>query len=299
MTKWLKDFIDSVNSAFATGATIATITNILLDFMDLLFPYAELLQLVVEAAGTIFGIGHAALSAAFTSTEYDLLSCIFFCNADGNGVVDAAALAQIESDITDQLNTTAALVTNAILFMQGEIGLSNAGAIGTETGDCSACACAWTYTWDFTVSASGWHFVDYGGDTGGTWVSGQGFEVVANGGNSYGAIYEATQTSDYTFDIPAGAKITEMTIYTEHDGNSDGAHLEFWIGADRSAGLSRPMHYYSNHWFATQDLTGEIDADTGQVVAWGVFWIGAIYHIEKFVVRGTGTPPAFEGGTLS
>jgi hypothetical protein len=207
MVKWLKDFIDSLNAAFATGATIATFVNILMDFMDLLFPYAELLQLVVEAAGTLFGIGHAALSAAFTSTEYDLLSCIFFCNADGNGVVSVDALAQIESDITDQLNVTAALVVNALLFLQGEIGLSNAGSIGTETGDCSACACAWTYTWDFTVSASGWHFVDYGGDTGGTWVSGQGFEVVANGGNSYGAIYEATQTSDYTFDIPTGTKI--------------------------------------------------------------------------------------------
>jgi hypothetical protein len=96
-----------------------------------------------------------------------------------------------------------------------------------------------------------------------------------------------------------GRKFTEMTLYTEHDGNSDGAHCEFWIGATRSEGLGRALKYYSNHWFATQGVTGEIDAETGQLTAWGIFWIGAIYHIEKFVIRGTGTPPAFEGGTLS
>ncbi len=144
MVKWFKDFIDQALEVFVIGGTITTLINTFLFALDFLAPYAEIIQLVVEGAGTIFGIGATALTAAFTSTEYDALQCIFFCNADDMGQISVDSLAEIESEITDQLNTTAALVTNLILSIQGEIGLSNAGAIGSETGDCDTCGCTTT-----------------------------------------------------------------------------------------------------------------------------------------------------------
>lgn len=159
MVKWLKDFIDQATALMDAGALVTAVVNKLLEFIDLVFPGADLLTLILEGAGVIFDIGATALTAAFTSDQYDLLLCIFYCHADGDGRVSVDALAAIESDITAQLNTTAALVVNALLFIQGEIGLSNAGAIGSETGDCDACACTFCYKWDFRIesyAADGW-----------------------------------------------------------------------------------------------------------------------------------------------
>jgi hypothetical protein len=105
----------------------------------------ELLAIISELAETISAIGGTALAAAFTSDQYDLLKCIFFCAIDSDGRVSVDALAIIEAQITSQLNTTAALITNAILFVQGEVGLSNAGSVGSETGDCDDCVCCNTF----------------------------------------------------------------------------------------------------------------------------------------------------------
>lgn len=166
MVKWLKDFIDYETALMVAGATITTLVNGILTPMDLLFPAADFLSVIIDIADTLFGIGATALTAAFTSTEYDALLCIFFCNADGEGRVSAAQLATIEELITEQLNTTAALVVNAILFLQGEIGLSNAGAIGSQVGDCTACACGWSREWN-GANMPAWEFFPSSNFTGG------------------------------------------------------------------------------------------------------------------------------------
>jgi hypothetical protein len=156
MVKWLHDFIDQMLFDFLLVGTVTTIINSILLELEILAPYIELLAIISELAETISAIGGTALAAAFTSDQYDLLQCIFFCNADSSGRVSVDALAEIETEITAQLNTTAALVTNAILFVQGEIGLSNAGSVGSETGDCDDCACGWCYRFDFSVGDGGW-----------------------------------------------------------------------------------------------------------------------------------------------
>lgn len=162
MVKWIKDFIDYETALMVAGATITTLVNSILTPMDLLFPAADFLSLIIDVADTIFGIGAAGLTTAFTSDQYDLLLCIFECNDDSDGRVIAAQLGVIEGQITEQLNTTAALVVNAILFIQGEVGLSNAGAIGSEVGDCSGCDCGWCFADDLSADDGG--FVPTTGD---------------------------------------------------------------------------------------------------------------------------------------
>lgn len=172
--KWLKDFIDYETSLLVAGATITTLINGILVPMDLLSPMADLLSIIIDLADEIFGIGATALTAAFTDDQYDLLKCIFYCNADTNGQVSAGQLAQTESDITTLLNTTAAIVVNAILFVQGEIGLSNAGTLYSEVGDCTACDCCdpdFCTTYDFTAVEA--PFVIWDGR--GSYVGGVGF----------------------------------------------------------------------------------------------------------------------------
>lgn len=180
--KWLKDFIDQVAGLLTEGAAFLTIVNAILYLFDLLADFAVLLQLLSDLAETLLGIGAAALTAAFTSTEYDALLCIFYCNMDAQGRVSAASLAAIETAVSADLNTTAALVTNAILADQGEIGVSNAAAIGSESGDCSGCTdCLWCIDIDFTLVDGG--FADdpvIGGTT--TWALGAGWSYGTAGG---------------------------------------------------------------------------------------------------------------------
>ncbi len=150
--KWLKDFIDSLTNALIIGGIAATLVNTALEFVDLLFPGAALLELLIEFADTTFGVGAAALEAAFTSDQYDLLECIFYCHSESDGKVTASELSDIEAAVTAQLNTTAALIVNLILQIQGENGVSNAGAIGSETGDCTGCDCGWCWHDDLTTT---------------------------------------------------------------------------------------------------------------------------------------------------
>jgi len=150
--KWIKDFLDSLTALLVGGATAFGLVNVALGVLSSVFPPSALVLLVVNACETLFGIGATALTAALTNDQYDLLLCIFLCNASLDGTVDADKLATIETLINDQLNTTAALVINLVLSIQGEVGLSNAGVVEAVTGDCSDCDdCEWCFDFNFAV----------------------------------------------------------------------------------------------------------------------------------------------------
>ncbi len=149
--KWLRDFLTECQTVMCAGAEVTTVINIALNFVDLLFPPSALFELILEVAGVIFGVGCTALSGAFDDTVYDEIKCIFFCRLDENGQLSADNLALVESDLNARLTTTAALIVNAILSMQGEVGVSNAGTIGGQTGDCTDCSCCDTF--DVTYSS--------------------------------------------------------------------------------------------------------------------------------------------------
>lgn len=157
MVKWIKDFLDEVTLALGEAASAFTLATIASRFFLLITGGSSvLLDLIFEIGGALSDLGYTALTAAFTPTEYDLLLCAFYCNISSDGSMSAAQLTDVETQVSATLNTTAALVVNLILSTQGEVGASNAGTIGGETGDCSGCACAWCYTFDATASDGGW-----------------------------------------------------------------------------------------------------------------------------------------------
>lgn len=161
MVKWLKDFIDSTTLALGDAASAFTVANIALEFFTVITGGSSiLLDLIFGIGETLTELGYAALSAAFNPTEYDLLLCDFYCNIDLNGQMDATQLTACEAMVSVDLNTTAALVVNLILSTQGEVGVSNAGVIGGQTGDCTDCACAWCYEWPDVASMllDGWFY---------------------------------------------------------------------------------------------------------------------------------------------
>lgn len=152
MVDWLHRFIDSAIDTMAAFGFLGSVVNLLAGYLLELAPeFAWLIALIGEAAAEILGVGSVALNAAFDTGTYDTIQCIFFCRIETDGSVTPDDLERIEADMTAQINTTAALVVNAILAIQGEVGLANAGRIGTMTGDCTSCLCGWCAAWDWTA----------------------------------------------------------------------------------------------------------------------------------------------------
>lgn len=199
MVEWIKDFIDETTAALGDAAEAFQVANIALGFWTLITGGTSvLLDLIVGIGEALTGIGYTALLAAFDEEQYDLLLCCFYCHIDADGQVSAAQLAAVEDQVSTDLNTTAAIVVNLILQLQGEVGLSNAGAIGSETGDCSGCECAWCY--DLVLDADSFGFVplddpDWGVE--GTFSGGWNATTASHAGNGatqlnvYGAFLEA------------------------------------------------------------------------------------------------------------
>lgn len=155
---WLEEYIRSVIALLTEGAIVVAVINKLLTFVELIFGEVggELLNLVLTVAGAIFDVGSAGLSAAFTDDQWPLLLCAIYCNMDTSGQVSAARFVTLKAQVTANMNTTAALVINLLLDTQGEVGVSNAGAIGAETADCSDCGCAWCRTYLGGDGLGGW-----------------------------------------------------------------------------------------------------------------------------------------------
>jgi hypothetical protein len=188
MRAWLKQFLDQASDILCGGATALSVANAAIPLYELISGGSlTLLAVLTEVAGGLFSLGCTAITAAFDDDVYALIQCIFDCQIGVDGQVSASQFSTIQAHISAQLTTTAALITNAILSLQGEVGLSNAGAIGHETGDCSDCECAWCYNFQDgqrlddwvaetfgtatpTYSSGAWHSALTGG-TAALWVS--------------------------------------------------------------------------------------------------------------------------------
>jgi len=157
MRKWLKDFLDQATFILCEGATALSVANAAIPLYELITGGSlTLLSILTEVAGGLFTIGCTALTAAFDDDVYDLIECIFYCQIGLDGQVMGFQLGAIETQVTAQLTTTAALIVNTILSFQGEVGLSNAGVIGGQTGDCSDCGCTWCFRFEDATGLGDW-----------------------------------------------------------------------------------------------------------------------------------------------
>ncbi len=174
MVKWLRDFIEYEAGILTAGAEVVAVSNAAFALFDIIAPWAVLVQLLIDVAGTLFGIGGAALTAAFDEDVWDTLLCILFCHIGADGLVSDEQLIDIQALISADINTTAALVLNLIISTQGFIGLTNAGTL-YEVGDedCVACDCGWCFIEDLTLTDGG--YATLLGQARGEWISGTGW----------------------------------------------------------------------------------------------------------------------------
>lgn len=201
MVAWIKAFMDEIIEDLTGIGTAGLIVSTALNAWSLLFEPIAILDLIATVAESVGGFGSTLLDASFTTETYDLLLCIFFCHVDGDGQVDADRFLLVQSDIADQLNPTAAIVMALILGAQGNVGLSNAGAIGDVVGDCTDCDCGWCYLWDGSNSPA-WEFFPSAGYGGGA------------RGEFSGSSWDSTNHTSFTFSTEILMKIVLSTPST-------------------------------------------------------------------------------------
>lgn len=154
--RFLKNTIDQALSVISLGTDAAGLALTLLPLFVELGPFAILFELVLALADGLVALGADAISSAFTSDVYDQLTCIFYCNIEDDGTVTADDLSIIEGAIGDQIGGVVQAVLDAMLFLTGEVGLTNEGTIGDAPADCSACICCPVETvYDLTVNDGG------------------------------------------------------------------------------------------------------------------------------------------------
>lgn len=173
MVGWVKAFMDEIIADLEGIGTAGLIVSTALNAWSLLFEPIAVIDLIANVAATIGGVGSSLLDSSFTSETYDLMLCIFYCNMGSDGQVSEEQFSQVYAGM-DALNPTAKIVMELILGAQGRIGLSNAGAIGSEIGDCSACDCGWCLEFDFRTGLHGWTIVVIPDFSEGTQVDGVG-----------------------------------------------------------------------------------------------------------------------------
>lgn len=221
--KWLRDFIDPIITALESLAEIFQVANVALPFYTLIFGgVPAIIEVLLELASVLTTIGGSAMDAAFDEGVYDALLCIFYCRSSEDGQVSAGQFASILSDInaSPDINTTAALALGAILGAQGEVGLSNAGAIGSETADCSGCDCtSWPRQFDLCGTDDSWTVV-YG-------------DLQANGVHSVDSMggWPSVVRVDRAITIPSGSEITEIDFWGLDGTGANNRFIVVWNGS--------------------------------------------------------------------
>lgn len=129
---------------------------------------ADVILLVVEG---IIVVGITPFIDAMTEDVYGQFLCIFYCNIDADGQMSQSQLDDIYVAVSEQFDATIQGGFGSLSGGFGPVGWSNAGALGTEMGDCTDCECAWCYLWNFAVSDGGWLVGAQGTWDGTKWLS--------------------------------------------------------------------------------------------------------------------------------
>jgi len=166
----IKHMLDAI---IASSDILQAINSVVAVIAIFFFEVGVVIEAVWAIVSAIFSVGTTTLAAALTEDQYDLLLCILYCHIGGDGTVTADQFATIKTQVSAQLNATAAFAINQALDSIGFVGLTNAGALGEVTGDCSACDCGWCFVEDLTVTDGGYETLL--GQARGEWIDGTGW----------------------------------------------------------------------------------------------------------------------------
>ena len=153
----LKNQIDQTITAIDNTLTLFQIAGLILGLFSF-GVFAIFINIALAIADAMATAGATALNAALTNPVYEQLTCILFCNMDGQGRINQEGLDATIAEVDTEIGGLAAATINAMLSLAGVGGINNLASLGTSTGDCSGCTdcgciegCTsdhFTYQWD-------------------------------------------------------------------------------------------------------------------------------------------------------
>ncbi len=171
----IKNMLDAVIASSDILQAINSVVALIAVFM---FEFGIIIEAIWAFVSAIFSVGTTTLNAALTDSVYDELLCILYCEIESDGTVTMDDFDTIYARVNAEIGGVAAIAITNVLLSVGSVGLTNAGALGEVTGDCSACDCGWCLEFDFRTGLHGWTLVSVPGLDEGHQVDGVG--IVAN-----------------------------------------------------------------------------------------------------------------------
>lgn len=151
----IADKFRSIVDAMLTAGDILQAVNSIVSLIVVFFPPARFIWLVFLAlTEALFAIGQSAINAAFGSEAWEQFKCIVYEELPENGQVDTATKDAIYARVNADMGGIQFSVLSLIINALGEVGMSNAGATGSASGDCS-CG-TWCYRFTFYGTSDGW-----------------------------------------------------------------------------------------------------------------------------------------------
>lgn len=258
----IRHFVDTMNDA-ATAQGIATL---MLGLLGAFLPLGLVVDLVIIVASAIWEIGVALLKAAMTEAQYDILLCAFYCNLQADGTLTPDGYAALYPYVEANMEATAAGFCERMFDLLGYVGLTNAGATGSLSADCSGCECIGCAEADWTVGDGGSLTHDYAGD----YADADGWQSICISGVADGVNIQQLFSND-------GMKTCNYT-HAEFDVQIDGGNWDWYI-----LGLT-------NHDVPTHD---QVTLASGNTSVTGLSTLGgdvdgSAYYGLQLILAGTG-----------
>lgn len=242
----MHDRIKNMLDAVITSSNILQAINGVVALVSIfLFEFGIIIEAIWAFVSTIFNIGTTTLDAALTETVYDDLLCILYCEIESDGTVTQGDFDTIYARVNDEIGGVAAIAITNVLLSIGNVGLTNAGALGEVTGDCDSCDCGWEHCVNLldvlpeTVTILT-----------GTWVSTQGVRF------EFDPVH--VQTAAYVqFALPSAAHVTklECTYIADETGSDPISGIR---ADDESVGLMTGGVFVGENSF---NVEGDFDYD--------------------------------------
>lgn len=187
------------------------------------FEIGIVIEAVWAIVSAIFSVGTTTLNAALTEEVYAELLCIFYCHIGSDGTVTIEQYDAIITKVNASMETVAAFAITQTLYSIGNVGLTNAGALGEVTGDCAACDCGWCITNSFGIDCPADMTLVYGTCDGSNGVTG-----IFLDGNSRSAVY-----AEHSFGVPVRVTQIQLTFSASWAGVNRGARIQGYLSGSQ------------------------------------------------------------------
>lgn len=135
---------EELSASVNAGASVTAIIAALVALFAVMVSFGTLTPLLLPLASALFWAGSAAIDAALTSTVYDELKCLIFCNSETDGSYTESGWQSLRTQIvaSSVINGLAQTLLYDYVSLLGSVGMSNAASYNpTADGDCADCLC--------------------------------------------------------------------------------------------------------------------------------------------------------------